>query len=191
MCPSVDVIIVYGSFFLFKFEQTESREVKQLNQGQASRKGHTEVWSEAPWFQICESNYYETRRSTEVVDWMLKLSNGTWKSNAVNLVQFSRSVVSDSLRPHESQHSSPPCPSPTPGVYPNPCPLSWWCHPTISSSVVPFSSCLKSFQVSGSFQMSKFFTSGGQSIGVSASTSVLPMNTQDWFPLGYTGWNSL
>ena len=88
--------------------------------------------------------------------------------------------MSDSLRPHELQHARPPCPSPTPGVHPNPCPLSRWCHPTISSSVVPFSSCLQSFPASGSFQMSHLFTSGGQSIGVSASTSVLPVNTQDW-----------
>ena len=106
-------------------------------------------------------------------------------------VQFSCSVVSDSLLPHELQHARPPCPSTTAGVYPNPCPLSWWCHPTISSSVVPFSSCPQSFPASGSFQMSQLFTSGGQSIGVSASTSVLPMNTQDWFPLGWTGWISL
>ena len=106
-------------------------------------------------------------------------------------VQFSLSVVSNSLWPHELQHARPPCPSPTPGAHPNPCPLSQWCHPTISSSVVPFSSCPQSFPASGSFQMSQLFTSGGQSIGVSASTSVLPMNTQDWSPLGWTGWISL
>ena len=100
--------------------------------------------------------------------------------------QFSRSVVSDSLRPHGLQHSRPPCPSPTPGVYSNLCLLSRWCHPAISSSVVPFSSHLQSFPASGSFQMSQFFTSGGQSIGVSASASVLPMNIQDWFSLGWT-----
>ena len=97
----------------------------------------------------------------------------------------------DSLRPHEPQHARPPCPSPTSGVYPNPCPLSRWCHPTISSSVIPFSSCPQSFPASGSFQMSHLFASGGQSIGVSASTSVLPMNTQDWSALGQTGWISL
>ena len=106
-------------------------------------------------------------------------------------VQVSRSVVSDSLQPHEPQHAMPPCPSPTPGVYPNPCPPSWWCHPTISSSVVPFSSCLQSFPASGSFQMSQLFEWGGQSIGVSASALVLPMNTQDLSPLGWTGWISL
>ena len=104
-------------------------------------------------------------------------------------VQFSRSVVSDYLRLHELQRARLPCPSPTPGVHPNPCPLSKWCNPTISSSVVPFSSCPQSFPASGSSQVT--FTSGGQSIGVSASTSVLPMNTQDWSPLGWTGWISL
>ena len=102
--------------------------------------------------------------------------------------QFSHSVESGSLRPHGLQHTRPPCPSPTPTVYPNSCPLSWWCHPTISSSVIPFSSHLQSFPASGSFPMSWLFTSGGQSIEVSASTSVLPMNTQDWSPLGWTGW---
>ena len=101
-------------------------------------------------------------------------------------VQFSSSVVSDSLRPHELQHTRPPCPSPSLGVYPNSCPLSQWCHPTISSSVIPFSSCPQSFPASGSFQISQLFTSGGQSIGVSASTSILPVNTQDWSPLGWT-----
>ena len=105
-------------------------------------------------------------------------------------VQFSLSVMSDSLWPNEPQHGGPPCPSPTPGVHPNSCPLSQWCHPTISSPVVPFS-CLQSFPASGSFQMSQLFASGGQSIRVSASTSVLPMNTQDWSPLGWTGWISL
>ena len=96
--------------------------------------------------------------------------------------------MSDSLWPHESQHARPPCPSPTPRVYPNSCPLSRWCHPTISSSVVPFSSCLQPFSASKSFQMSQLFASDGQSIGVSASTSILSMNIQDWFPLGWTGW---
>ena len=106
-------------------------------------------------------------------------------------VQFSLSVVSDSLRPRRLQHTRPPCPSPTPGAYSNSCPLSQWCHPTISSSVVPFSSCLQLFPASGSFPKSQFFGSGGQSIGVSASVSILPMNIQDWFPLGWTGWISL
>ena len=106
-------------------------------------------------------------------------------------VQFICSVTSDSLWPRESQHARPPCPSPTPGVHPNSCPLSWWCHPTISYSVVPFSSCPQSLWGSGSFQMSQLFAWGGQSTGVSASTSVLPRNTQDWSPLGWTGWISL
>ena len=96
--------------------------------------------------------------------------------------------MSDSLRPHESQHTRPPCPSPTPRVYPNSCPSSRWCHPAISSSVIPSSSCLQSFPESGSFPMSQLFTWGGQSIGVSASASVLPINIQDWSPLGWTGW---
>ena len=112
------------------------------------------------------------------------------QNNSVQ-VQFSRSVVSDSLRPHGLQHARPPCPSPTPGIYSDSRPLSRWCHPTISSSVVPFSSHLQSFPSSVSFQMSQFFASGDQSIRVSASASVLPMNTQDWSPLGWTGWISL
>ena len=107
------------------------------------------------------------------------------------LVQFSRSVVFYSLWPRGLQHARPPCPSPIPGVYSNSGPLSQWCHPTISSSVIPFSSRLQSFPASGSFQISQFFTSGGQSTGASASASVLPMNIQDWFSLGWTGWISL
>ena len=106
-------------------------------------------------------------------------------------VQFSCSVVSDSLRPHESQHARPPCPSPTPGVYSNSCPLSQWCHPAISSSVVPFSSFPQSLPASGSFPMSQLFAWSGQSTGVSASASVLPRNNQYWSPLGWTGWISL
>ena len=109
----------------------------------------------------------------------------------ITSVQISHSVVSDSLRPHESQHARPPCPSPTPGVHSNSPPSSWWCHPAISSSVVPFSSCPQSLPASGSFPMSQLVASGGQSTGVSASTSVLPMNTQDCLPLGWTGWISL
>ena len=107
--------------------------------------------------------------------------------------QFSsvHSVTSDSLWPHESQHTRPPCLSSTPGVYPNPRPLSRWCHPTISSTVVPFFSCPQSLTESGSCSMSQLFPWGGQSIGVTASASVLPINTQDWSPLGWTGWISL
>ena len=108
-----------------------------------------------------------------------------------SLVQFSRSVVSDSLQPHESQHARPPCPSPTPRVLSDSHPLSQWCHPAISSSVVPFSSCPQSLPASESFPMNQLFTWGGQSTGVSASASVLPMNTQDWSPLEWTGWTSL
>ena len=109
--------------------------------------------------------------------------------SSINSVQFSRSVVSNSLWSHEPQQARPPCPSPTPGVYSNSCPLSQWCHPTISSSVIPFSSHLQSFPASGAFPMSQFFESGGQRIGVSASH--LPVNIQDWFPLGWTGRISL
>ena len=123
----------------------------------------------------------------------LNCHTGLWFFQKVQyiLVQFSHSVVSDSLQPHGLQHARPPCPSPTPRVYSNWCPLSQWCYPTISSSVVPFSSCLQSFLASGSFPMSHFFASGGQSIRASALASVLPMNIQDWFPLGWTGWISL
>ena len=109
----------------------------------------------------------------------------------ISSVQFSHSVMSDSLWPHESQHARPPCPSPTPRVHPNSCASSWWCHLAISSSVVPFSFCSQSLPASGSFPMSQLFAWGGQSIGISASASVLPKNTQDWSPLGWTGWISL
>ena len=121
----------------------------------------------------------------------MQLSSAQLSSVQFSSVQFSRSVVSDSLQPHESQHARPPCPSPTPGVYSNSCPSSRWCHPAISSSVVPFSSCPQSLPASGSFPMSQLFASGGQDIGVSASASVFPMNTQDSSPLGWTGWISL
>ena len=124
----------------------------------------------------------------------------SWKKNTMGIscsfvfslcfsVQLSCSFVSDSLHPHGPQHARLPCPSTTPGVYSNSCALSWWCHPTMSSSVIPFSSCLLSFPES--FPMSQFFASGGQSIGVSASASVLPIKIQDWVPLGRTGWISL
>ena len=113
------------------------------------------------------------------------------KINLYSSLQFSHSVVSDSLWPHGLQHARPPCPSPTTGAYSNSCPLSQWCHPTISSSVIPFSSLLQSFPASGSFPVSQFFPSGGQRIGLSASASVLPMNIHGWFPLGLTGFISL
>ena len=109
----------------------------------------------------------------------------------LSIPQFSRSVMTNSLQPHGLQHTRLPCPSPTPGACSNSCPLRRWCHSTISSSVVPFSSCLQSFPASGSFPVSEFFTSSGQNIGVSASASVLPMNIQEWFPLQWTGWLSL
>ena len=114
-----------------------------------------------------------------------------WVGRFFLLLLFSCSVASDSLRPHGLQHSRLPCTSPTPKVCSNSCPLSKWCPPTISSSIFPFSSCLQPFPASGSFLMSQFFAWGGQSIGVSASASVLPMNTQDWSPLGWTGRTSL
>ena len=111
--------------------------------------------------------------------------------STLNLLLFSNSVLSSSFWIHALQYTRPPCPSPTPGVYSNSCPLSWWCHPNTSSSVVPFSSRLQSFPASGSFPMSQFFRLGSQTIGVSASTSVFPMNIQDWLPLGWTGLISL
>ena len=121
-----------------------------------------------------------------------KKSQGLLVNNCIPCsVQFSHSVLSDSLWAHGLQQNRPPCPSLSPGVYSNPCPLSRWCHPTISSSVLPFSSCPQSFPASGSFQMSQFFAAGDQSVGVSASMSVLPVNTQDGSPLGWTGWISL
>ena len=113
------------------------------------------------------------------------------QAKSVQFSRFSRSVVSNSLWPHGLQNPRLPCPSPTPGACLNSCPLCWWCHPTISSSVIPFSSCLQSFPASGSFPISQFFASGGQSIGASASASVLPMTIQDWFPLRLTGLISL
>ena len=119
--------------------------------------------------------------------WLLDL----WWSVCNVSAQFSLSIMSNSLQPHGRKHAWLPCPPPTPGACSNSCPSSWWCHPTISSSVIPFSSCFQSFPTSGSLPMSQFFASGGQSIGVSGSTSMLPMNIQDWFPLGLTGLISL
>ena len=109
----------------------------------------------------------------------------------ISLLQFSHSLMSNSLWPHEPHHARPCCPSPSPGVHSNSCPSSQWCHPAISSSVIPFSSCLQSLHASGSFPMSQLFAWGGQNIGVSASSVVLSMNTQDWSPLRWTGWTSL
>ena len=127
----------------------------------------------------------------------MTLFDHEWTSADINWgvhrcsVQFSYSVMPDSLQPHGLQHAKPPCPSPTPRFYSKSCPLSWWCHPTISTYVVPFSSHLKSFPASESFPMSQLFASGGQSIGVSSSASVLSMNIQDWTLLGWNGWISL
>ena len=121
----------------------------------------------------------------------LRVKNQILLCYSLGSVQFSHSLVSNSLQPHGLQHSRPPCPSPTPRACSDSCPSSWWCHPTISSSVIPFSSCLQSFPASGSFLMSQFFPLGGQSTGASALASVLPMNIQDWCPLRWTGWISL
>ena len=145
---------------------------------------------------ICETKKRKQKQTQmQREEYWLPRAGGWELKNVIQFssVWFSRSVVSDSLRPHESQHARPPCPSPTPGVYPNSCPSSWWYHPTTSSSVLPFSSCPQSFPASGSFPMSQLFgfESGGQSTGVSASASVFPMNTQDWSPLGWTGCISL
>ena len=147
------------------------------------------MWNEKQQIKM----HYSIKRKSS--DWIIFIS-GKQIFNTTNVfqfssVQFSRSVMSNSLQPHGLQNARPPCPSPTPRAYSNSCPLSRWCHPIISSSVVPFSSHLQSFPASGSFQMSQFFASGGQSIGVSASPSILPTNIQDWFPLGWTSWISL
>ena len=128
--------------------------------------------------------------SVSVTPLNLREAHPLLKINCFSLLLFSCSIMSDSLRPHRLQHAMPPCPSPTLRVYSDSCPLSRWCHPTILSSVFPFSSCLQSFPTSGSFLMSWLFASSDQSVGASVSASVLPMNIQDWFPLGWTGWIS-
>ena len=149
-------------------------------------------WWTYAWYPYL--GYYEIscqQHETELSLWDPDFSSFEWYTGVqISSVQFSRSVVSHSLRPHEPQYTRPPCPSPTPRVQPNSCPSSRWCNPAISSSVVPFSSCPQSFPASGCFPVSQLFASGGQSIGVSASTSILPMNTPDWSPLGWTGWIS-
>ena len=139
-----------------------------------------------PTFSLAHSLRRATHHCYKVT---LELLPGHISDSADISVHFSHSLMSNSLRPHGLQHARLPCTS-TPGVYSNSCSFSWWCHPTASSSVVPFSPCLQSFPASGSFQMRQFFASGGLSIGVSASASVLPMNIQDWFPLGWIGWIS-
>ena len=140
-------------------------------------------------FLVLRIESYSCQVRPLVVPWVIDVC--AWVLSAFRSVQFSRSVVSDSLRPHGLQHTRPPCPLPTYRVYSNSCPLSQWCHPTISSCVIPFSFHVQSFPASGSFPMSQFFASGSQSIGVSASALVLSMNLQDWFPLGWAGWISL
>ena len=147
--------------------------------------------TQASWFPFYDSNNQS---------WCSTIAHHRpylWSGMRVNIirhfssVQFSCSVMSDSSQPHESQHARPPCPSPTPGVHSNSCPPSQWCHPAISSFVVPFSSCPQSLTASGSFPMSQLFASGGQSTGVSALASFLPKNTQGWTPLEWTSWISL
>ena len=157
-----------------------------------SNFSNTVFWKDYPfpcWIALMNmANWYFTKLCLSLCVFSSWLNTTLSRFSSV---QFSCSVVSDSLQPHGLQHTRPPCPTPTPGVYSNSCPLSQWCHPTVSSSAVPFSSCLQSFPASGSFPMSQLFTWGGQSTGVAASTSVLPMNVQDWSPLGWTGWISL
>ena len=141
---------------------------------------------------LCQFNLWSVKEPRREEEKVSPQNNFSFPNPGLHLLkwyQFSRLVVSDYLQPHESQHARPPCPSPTPGLQSNSCPLSRWCHPAISSSVIPFSSC--PFPASGSFPMSQLFAWGGQSIGVSASASVLPTNTQDWSPLEWTGWISL
>ena len=165
-------------------------------------KKYPGFWARKTWFwipavPISTHEPFEHPTNTPGFHVSIKWGDGSlfaefsWEIAFRKVVQLSHSVVSDFLQLHEPQYTRPPCPPPTPGVYPNSCPLCRWCHPTISFSIVPFSSCPQSFQASGSFQMSQYSTSGGQSIGISASTSVPPMNTQDWSSLGWTDWISL
>ena len=141
-------------------------------------------WKRAIQLSMFEVNYWRKLR------YFISISYWVHFSEYIDSVQFSHSVVSNSLQPHEPQHARPPCPSPTPEIHSNSCPLSRWCHPAISYSVIPFSLHPQSLSASESFPISQLFASGGQSIGVSASTSVLPMNTQSW-SLGWTGWTFL
>ena len=141
---------------------------------------------------LFERNDFEITQTLVILHFCVEIAEVFEKFFPVlKWVPFSHSILSDSLWPHGLQHTRPPCSSPAPGVYPNSCLSSTWWHPAISSSVVPFSSCPQSLPASGSFPVSQFFASSGQCIGVSASASVLPMNTQDWSPLAWTGWISL
>ena len=166
-----------GQIFLVTWEEKSkgyhSAQAAKVQNGPWCWEFGLQPWNWWPWV------------NTFLSLWVAALFSYPWE------LLFSRSVVSNSLWPHGLQNPRLPCPSPTPGACLNSCPLCWWCHPTISSSVIPFSSCLQSFPASGSFAMSQFFASGGQSIGASASASVLPMTIQDWFPLRLTGLISL
>ena len=156
-------------------------------------------WKQWFWFEDMNAGLRHSNKSSQTHSWVSHIANTIAFSSVQSLSRVrlfatpwvtarQASVVSDSLQPHELQHARPPCPSPIPGFHPNSCPSSRGCHAAISSSVVPFSSCPQSLPASGSFPMSQLLAWGGQSIGVSASASVLPMNIQDWSPLGWTGW---
>ena len=152
------------------------------------------IWKDAQHhLSLGSCKFKQGDTTTHVLEWQKPppAQPSAGKGGEQQFSAVSHSVVTDSLRPHGLQHARPPCPSPAPGVYSNSCPLTRWCHPTISSSVIPFSSHLQSFPASGSFPVNQFFASRGRSIGVSASASVLPMDIQDWFPLEWTGWISL
>ena len=191
--PTISSSVIPFSFHLQSFPASGSFQMCQHFSSDSQSIGVSVSTSVPPvniqdWFHLGWTSWISLQSkglSRSLLQHHSSKASFLWNS-AFFIVQFS-----DSLKPHELQHARPPCPLPIPGVYPNSCPLSWWYHPTISFSVVSFSSCLQSFPASGSSQMSQFFTSGGQGIGVSASASVLPMNIQDWFPLGWTGWISL
>ena len=155
------------------------------------KQGDTDSWVHFPWYCLNKSSWVLASHILCLPYFPSFLCLSSFCSPFSLSVQFSSVQSCPTLRPHESQHARPPCPSPTPGVYSNSCPSSRWCHPAMSSFAIPFSSCRQSFPASGSFPVSQLFAWGGQSIGVSASASVLPMNTQDWSPSGWTGWVSL
>ena len=166
--------------------------MRQNGKEEISKKLYKDIaQKQRTWFSSCKwlitSSVQQMKQNQK---WIAKLQVRLVLLKYFSSVQISSSVVSNSLRPHESQHTRPPCPLPTPGVYSNSCPSSWWCHPAISSSVIPFSSCPQSLPASGSFPMSQLFSWGGQSIEILASASIVPMNSQDWSPLGWTGWIS-
>ena len=174
-------------------EESEKFDLKlNVQKNKIMASGPITSWDIGKQWKQWETLFWGAPKSLQMVTAAMKLRLLLLGRKAVtDLFQFSCSVMFDSLQPHEPQHARPPCPSATPGVYPNSCPLSWWCHLTISSSVVPFSSCLQSFPTSGSFPMSHLFASCGQNTGVSTSTPVPPMNTQDWSCVRWTGWISL